>query len=85
MKKFIVFAAALSLALSVAPAFAKGKGKKAAPKKTWDCKVGGNSVMTATVEQCMKMGGMVSNYPGPDKAAPAMKGKAKAKAKKGTM
>jgi hypothetical protein len=78
MKKFIVFAAALSLALSVAPAFAKGKGKKAAPKKTWECTVGGNSVMTATVEQCMKLGGMVNNYPGPDKAAP-VKGKAKAK------
>ena len=29
MKKFIVFAAALSLALSAAPAFAKGKGKAA--------------------------------------------------------
>ncbi|MHC1790485.1 hypothetical protein [Solidesulfovibrio sp.] len=75
MKKFIVFAAALSLALSVAPAFAKGK--KAAPKKTWDCKVGTNSVMTATVGECMKMGGLVANYPGPDKAAApkAKKGK----------
>ena len=77
MKKFIVFAAALSLALTAVPAFAKGKGKKAAPKKTWECKVGDNSVMTATVEQCMKLGGMVSNYPGPDKAAApkAKKGK----------
>ena len=85
MKKFIVFAAALSLALSAAPAFAKGMGKKkAAPKKTWECKVGMNSVMTASVNECMKMGGMVTNYPGPDKAAP-MKMKAKPKAKKGTM
>lgn len=79
MKKFIVFAAALSLALTAVPAFAKGaKGaKKAAPKKTWECKVGTNSVMTATVNECMKMGGMVSNYPGPDKAAApkAKKGK----------
>ena len=84
MKKFIVFAAALSLALTAVPAFAKGaKGsKKAAPKKTWECKAGDKTVMTATVEQCMQMGGMVSNYPGPDKAAPA---KAKAKAKKGKM
>ena len=78
MKKFIVFAAALSLALSVAPAFAKGKAK-AAPKKTWECKVGDKTVMTASVNECMKMGGMVANYPGPDKAAPVKKGK---KAKK---
>jgi hypothetical protein len=80
MKKLIVLAAALTLALSAAPAFAKGKAKtakKAAP--TWECKVGDKSIMTATVNECMKMGGMVSNYPGPDKAAPA---KAKAKAKK---
>ncbi len=78
MKKFIVFAAALSLALSAAPAFAKGKGKaKAAPKKTWECKVGDKTVMTASVNECMKMGGMVANYPGPDKAAApkAKKGK----------
>ena len=76
MKKFIVFAAALSLALTAVPAFAKG-AKKAAPKKTWECKVGDKSVMTATVAECMKMGGMVSNYPGPDKAAApkAKKGK----------
>ncbi|KHK03688.1 hypothetical protein [Desulfovibrio sp. TomC] len=80
MKKFIVFAAALTLALSAVPAFAKGKAKKAAPKKTWQCTVGANTVMTGSVDECMKLGGMVANYPGPDKAAP-MKGKAK-KAKK---
>lgn len=76
MKKFIVFAAALSLALSAAPAFAKGKAK-VAPKKTWECKVGEKSIMTASVNECMKMGGMVANYPGPDKAAApkAKKGK----------
>lgn len=80
MKKFIVLAAVLSLALSAAPAFAKGKAAKKAPaKKTWQCTVGGNAVMTGTVEECMKMGGMVANYPGPDKAAPA-----KAKGKKAT-
>lgn len=78
MKKFIVFAAALTLALSAVPAFAKGKAKKAAPQKTWQCTVGTNSVMTASVAECMKLGGMVANYPGPDKAAP-VKGKAKAK------
>ncbi|OLN26503.1 hypothetical protein DVDV_2631 [Desulfovibrio sp. DV] len=77
MKKFIVFAAALTLALSAAPAFAKGKAKKAAPKKTWQCTVGANTVMTASVAECMKLGGMVANYPGPDKAAApkAKKGK----------
>lgn len=76
MKKFIVLAAALTLALSAAPAFAKGKAAKKAPaKKSWQCTVGGNSIMTATVEECMKLGGMVANYPGPDKAAPAKKAK----------
>ena len=85
MKKLIVFAAALSLALSAAPAFAKGKkAKKPAAKKTWECNVGGSTTMTATVEECMKQGGMVSNYPGPDKAAPAKKAKKAAKAKKAT-
>jgi hypothetical protein len=81
MKKLIVLAAALTLALSAAPAFAKGKApKKAMAKKaTWDCNVGGKTTMTATVNECMKMGGMVTNYPGPDKAAPAMKKGKKAK------
>lgn len=78
MKKLIVLAAALTLALSAAPAFAKGKSsKKASAKKAWQCTVGGNAVMTGSVEECMKMGGMVANYPGPDKAAPAMGKKAK--------
>ena len=80
MKKCIVLAAALALVLSAAPAFAKGKkvSKKAA-KATWECNVGGTTSMVATVNECMKMGGMVANYPGPDKAAPVKKGK---KAKK---
>jgi len=84
MKKFIVFAAALTLALSAAPAFAKkGKSAKKAPtQKTWQCNVGGNTTMTSTVEECMKMGGMVANYPGPDKAAPVKAKKAKKAAKK---
>lgn len=76
MKKLIVLAAALTLALSAAPAFAKGKSAKKAAAKTWQCTVGANTVMTGSVAECMKMGGMVANYPGPDKAAPA-------KAKKG--
>jgi hypothetical protein len=85
MKKCIILAAALALALSAAPAFAKGKAHKKAPAaKTWECNVGGQTTMTATVDQCMKLGGMVANYPGPDKAAPvkAKKGHKKAKAKK---
>ncbi len=76
MKKIIVLAAALTLALSAAPAFAKGKkAAKKAAAPTWECKVGDKTVMTATVNECMKMGGMVANYPGPDKAAPAKKAK----------
>ncbi|MHC1712283.1 MAG: hypothetical protein AB9872_09045 [Solidesulfovibrio sp.] len=76
MKKIIILAAALTLALSAAPAFAKGKAaKKAAP--TWECKVGDKTVMTATVNECMKMGGMVANYPAAEKAAPAKAKKAK--------
>ncbi len=83
MKKFVIAAMALTLVLSAVPAFAKGKGKaaKKAPT-TWQCDVGGNVTMTSSVEQCMKMGGVVKNYPGPDQAAPAKtvkKGKAKAK------
>ncbi|MEA4857813.1 MAG: hypothetical protein AAGU21_06985 [Solidesulfovibrio sp.] len=81
MKKLLVLAAALTLVLSAAPAFAKGKAAKKAAKATWQCNVGGQTTMTPTVEACMKMGGMVANYPGPDKAAPAKMGK-KAKAKK---
>jgi hypothetical protein len=78
MKKIIILAAALTLALSAAPAFAKGKAAAKAKAPTWECKVGDKTVMTASVNECMKMGGMVANFPGPDKAAP----KAKAKAKK---
>ena len=82
MKKLLIVAMALSLALSAAPAFAKGKAKaKKAAAKTWQCDVGGNTVMTGSVDECMKMGGMVKNYPGPDKAAPVKAKKAK-KAKK---
>lgn len=82
MKKFILLAAALTLALSAAPAFAKGKAKghKKAAAKSWECNVGGQTTMTATVNECMKLGGMVANYPGPDKAAPV---KAKKSHKKG--
>ena len=79
MKKIILLAVALTLALA-APAFAKGKkAHKKAAAPTWGCKVGDQTTMTATVNECMKMGGMVTNYPGPDKAAPVKKGK---KAKK---
>lgn len=72
MKKIIILAAVLTLALSASPAFAKSKHAKRAPaQKTWECVVGGNTIMTSSVGQCMKLGGMVANYPGPDKAAPA--------------
>jgi hypothetical protein len=83
MKRLLIVAMALSLALSAAPAFAKGKAKakKAAPKK-WECVVGANTVMTGSVDECMKLGGAVKNFPGPDKAAPAKAKKAKKKAKK---
>jgi len=69
------------LALAAGPAFAKGKKAKKAAPKTWQCDVGGNVVMTSTLEECMKQGGTVTNYPGPDKAAPVKAKKAK-KAKK---
>lgn len=83
MKRLLILAMALSLALSAAPAFAKGKTKhkKIAAPKTWECVVGANTVMTGSVDECMKLGGMVKNYPGPDKAAPAKIKKAKKKAK----
>ena len=73
----------MSLALSAAPAFAKGKAKaKKATAKTWQCDVGGNMVMTSSINECMKLGGMVKNYPGPDTAAPVKHHKKGKKAKK---
>lgn len=81
MKKFLIFVAAMTLALSAAPAFAKGKGKKTKAAPRWECKTGDQTVMTASVNECMKLGGMVANYPGPDKAAPTKVKKSK-KAKK---
>ncbi|EFL50536.1 conserved hypothetical protein [Solidesulfovibrio fructosivorans JJ]] len=83
MKKIIVLAAALTLALSAAPAFAKkGKVHKKAAAPKWECNVGGQTAMTASVNECMKLGGMVVNYPGPDKAAPVKVKKSHKKAKK---
>jgi len=81
MKKLLIVVMALTLALAAGPAFAKGKKAKKVAPKTWQCDVGGNTVMTSTVEECMKQGGTVTNYPGPDKAAP-MKAKKAKKAKK---
>ena len=76
-----------ALCLAAAPAFAKGKTAhhKKAAAKTWDCNVGGQTTMTATVNECMKMGGMVTNYPGPDKAAPVKAKKAHKKGHKKAM
>ena len=82
MKKLLIVAMALTLALAAAPAFAKGKVAKKAAAKNWQCNVGGNVVMTSTVEECMQQGGTVANYPGPDKAAPAKAKKAKKAAPK---
>ena len=76
MKKCIIVAMAMALALSAAPAFAKGKAAKKPAAKTVSCTVGSNTVMTATIDECMKLGGTVPSYPGPDKAAPAKTKKA---------
>lgn len=81
MKKLLIAAMALSLTFAAAPAFAKGKKARKPAPKTWQCDVGGNLVMTGSVNECMKLGGMVKNYPGPTKAAPVKHKKGK-KAKK---
>jgi len=76
MKKLLVLAIALSLSLPGVAFAAKGKApKKEAPKK-WECSMGDTKVMTATLDECLKKGGLVMNYPGPAKDAPkAKKGK----------
>jgi len=76
MKKLLVVAIALSLSLPGAALAAKAKApKKEAPKK-WECSMGDTKVMTATIDECIKKGGLVMNYPGPAKDAPkAKKGK----------
>lgn len=76
MKKLLVVAIALSLSLPGAALAAKAKApKKEAPKK-WECSMGDTKVMTATLDECLKKGGLVMNYPGPAKDAPkAKKGK----------
>lgn len=67
MKKLLATALVLAMSLSAGAAFAaKAKAPKAAPK--WECSVGDKKVMTATTNDCMKMGGIVTNYPAP--AAP---------------
>lgn len=71
MKKLIASALVLSMSLTAGAAFAAGKAKakKEAPKK-WECSMGDQKVMTATVDECLKKGGLVMNYPGPGKDAP---------------
>jgi hypothetical protein len=85
MKKFmiacLVFALSLSGGAAMAAGKAKAKKKMDAPKK-WDCSVGDKKVMTATLDECIAMGGLVTNFPAatPEmKAAPKAKAKAKAK------
>ncbi|MFP5221628.1 MAG: hypothetical protein ACLGSA_05010 [Acidobacteriota bacterium] len=69
MKKLFATALVLAMSLSAGAAFAaKAKAPKAAPK--WECSVGDKKVMTATTNECMKMGGIVMNYPAPGKEAP---------------
>ena len=82
MKKLLVSALVLSMTLSAGVAFAAKKGgakkaSKAEMAKKWDCDMGDKKLATATLDECMKMGGVVLNYPGPAGDAP------KAKAPKG--
>ena len=85
MKKLIVSALVLAMTLTAGAAFAAGKTKmkKKMGTPTVECSVGGQKSMVGTIDECMKMGGMVMNFPGP---APekAMKPK-KAKAPKAKM
>ncbi len=70
MKKLLATALVLAMSLSAGAAFAaKHKTAKATPKK-WECTMGDKKVMTASLDECMKMGGMVMNYPAPGKEAP---------------
>jgi hypothetical protein len=83
MKKMLVAGLVLAMSLSGGAAFAAGKAKapkKDAPKKV-ECSMGDKKVMTATNDECMKMGGLVMNFPGPAKEAPKAAPKAKAKKK----
>jgi len=71
MKKLLATALVLAMSLSAGAAFAaKGKTAKAAAPKKWECTMGDKKVMTASLDECMKMGGMVMNYPAPGKDAP---------------
>ena len=70
MKKLLVTALVLSLTLPAGAAFAKSHTKKKEAPKKWECTMGDKKIMTASLDECMKKGGMVMNYPGPDKAAP---------------
>jgi hypothetical protein len=72
MKKLLIAGLVVAMSLSAGAAFAAGKAKapkKEAPKKI-ECSVGDKKVMTATTDACMKMGGLVMNFPGPAKDAP---------------
>ena len=80
MKKLLITGLVLAMSLSAGAAFAAGKGKAKAPKnapKKWECSMGDKKVMTASIDECMKMGGLVMNYPAPapEKAPAAKKAK----------
>jgi len=78
MKKVLISGLVLAMTLSAGMAFAAQKAPKKAAAKTVECTVGDKKLMTASLDECMKMGGMVMNFPKPSpaKAAPkAKKGK----------
>lgn len=71
MKKLVATALVLAVSLSAGAAFAAGKAKaKKEASKKWECSMGDQKVMTASIDECLKKGGMVMNYPGPGKDAP---------------
>jgi len=79
MKKLLVACLVMAMTLPAGAALAAGKGKapkKETPKK-WECTMGDKKIMTASLDECMKMGGLVMNYPGPAPAKAAPKAKKK--------
>ncbi|WP_243438268.1 hypothetical protein [Fundidesulfovibrio soli] len=74
MKKLLVACLVMAMTLPAGAALAAGKKapKKEAAKK-WECTMGDKKIMTATLDECMKMGGLVMNYPGPAPAKAAAK------------
>lgn len=78
MRKLLVAGLVFALALGGGVAFAAKKAPAKKKPATVECAVGDQKMMTSTLDECMKKGGLVLNYPGPSPE----KAKAKAKAKK---